>query len=219
MVLPLTPHLLCTSLSILRGRKASCYAHGWHYGVRTLGRSRPRSAGLVPRMGNASVSNISASLGFVVVEKPLLRPVCRLWLARLRSFPSPPPGSVRWHRYCPFPPPGWHPTAPPPLAGTLLLHSGWHPTAHPRWLASPLPGGSARLLPSWPEDPSSLTPSRGIALPPWLCRTPWIDVLTCPTVQHGFGGPSSFEFSNVAGQLSSPRGQRFWPLESFLLFW
>ena len=103
-------------------------------------------------------------------------------------------------------------------AGTLLLYFGWHPTATHRRLASPLPGGSARLLLSRPEDPSSVTPSHGIALPPWLCPTPWIDVMTCPTVQHGFGEPSCSEFSNVAGLLSSPRGQRFWLLESFLLF-
>jgi len=47
---------------------------------------------------------------------------------------------------------------------------------------------------------------------------PLIDVMTCPTVQHGFGGPSSPEFSYVTDQQSSPRGQCFWPLESFLLF-
>jgi len=27
------------------------------------------------------------------------------------------------------------------------------------------------------------------------------------------------EFSSVADQQSSPRGQRFWPLQSLLLFW
>jgi len=42
--------------------------------------------------------------------------------------------------------------------------------------------------------PSSVTPSRGIALPPWLCPTPWIDVMTCLTVHHGFGGPSTGVF-------------------------
>jgi len=39
-VLPLTPLLLCTSLSILHGRKASRFVHGRRYGVRTLGRSK-----------------------------------------------------------------------------------------------------------------------------------------------------------------------------------
>jgi len=51
-------------------------------------------------------------------------------------------------------------------AGTLLLLIGWHPTGHRRWLASPLPGGSARHLPFRSVGPTSVTPSRGIALPP-----------------------------------------------------
>jgi len=165
------------------------------------------------------VSNITVSLSSSSSHKPLLWPVGRLWLACSRSFLSPPPGSVRWHRYCPISAPWLAPYCSSLPAGTLLRYSGWHPTATHRRLASPLPGGSARLLPSGPEDPSSVTTSRGIALPPWLCPTPWIDVMTCPTVHHGFGGPSSSEFSNVAGRLSSPRGQHFWPLGSFLLFW
>jgi len=32
-VLPLTPHLLCTSLSILRGQKASRFVHGRRHGA------------------------------------------------------------------------------------------------------------------------------------------------------------------------------------------
>jgi len=102
--------------------------------------------------------------------------------------------------YCPI---SWHLTANPPHrlapycsspAGTLLLLTGWHPTAHHRWLASPLPSGSVRHLPFRSVGPSSVTPSRGIALPPWLCSMPWIDVMTCLTVQHGFGGPSTGVF-------------------------
>jgi len=102
--------------------------------------------------------------------------------------------------YCPI---SWHLTANPPHrlapycsspAGTLLLLTGWHRTAHHRWLASPLPSGSVRHLPFRSVGPSSVTPSRGIALPPWLCSTPWIDVRTCLTVQHGFGGPSTGVF-------------------------
>ena len=156
-------------------------------------------------MGQATVGNITVSLGLSASQMPLLWPVCRLWLVCSRSFLSPPPGSVRWHLYCPISASWLAPYCSSLPAGTLLLHSGWHPTATHCRLASPLPGCSARLLPSWPEDPSSVTPSRGIALPPWLCPTHLIDVMTCPTVQHGFGGPSSSEYSYVAGQQSSPR--------------
>ena len=90
--------------------KPSRFVYGRRYGVRTLGRSRPRLARLVPLMGKASVSNITVSLGLPSSQKPLTWPVCRLWLARSRSFPPPPPGSVRLHR-----------TATE--AGTLLLSS------------------------------------------------------------------------------------------------
>jgi len=85
-------------------------------------------------MGKALVSNIMVPLSFVVVQKPLLWLVSRLCLARSPSFLSPPPGSVRWHRYCSILLAGWHPTAPHRLApycyipaGTLLLIVGWHP--------------------------------------------------------------------------------------------
>jgi len=103
--------------------------------------------------------------------------------------------------YCYHPLSGWHPTAHHRLApyclssaGTLLLLIGWHPAAHRRWLASPLPGRSALRLPFQSVGPSSVTPSRSIALPPWLCPTPWINVMTCLTLQHGFGGPSAGVF-------------------------
>jgi len=80
---------------------------------------------------------------------------------------------------------GWHPTATHRLApycyspaGTLLLIIvGWHPLCSVAPLA-PLPLRSFGL--------SSVTPSRGIALPPWLCPTLGNDVMTCPTVHHGF---------------------------------
>ena len=120
-------------------------------------------------MGKASVSNITVSLSLVVAQKPWLWPVSRLWalwLAHSRSFPSPPPGSVRWHRYCPISAP-WLAPYRSPSVGTLLLHSRWHPTANHQ-LASSLPGGSPRLLPFRSVGPSSVTPSPGIALPPWL---------------------------------------------------
>jgi len=102
---------------------------------RTLGRSRPRLAGLVPLMGKASVSNITVSLGFVVVPKSLA--MARLSAAASLFTILP----LSLSRFCPLAPycyhplPGWHPTAHHRLApycyspaGTLLLLVvGWHP--------------------------------------------------------------------------------------------
>jgi len=179
---------------------------------RTLGRSRTRLAGLVPLMGKASVNNITVPLGFVVIPKALA-------MARLSAAASLlailPPCSSRFFPlapYCYSSLSGWHPTAHHRLAtyccspaGTLLLLTGWHPTARRSWLASPLPGDSVRRLPFRSVGPSSVTPSRGIALPPWLCPTPWIDVMTCLTVQHGFGRPSTGVFLYHRSPILSPQ--------------
>ena len=139
----------------------------------------------------------------------------------LAILPPTPSRSCPLALYCPI---SWHLTANPPPrlapycspphrlapycyspAGTLLLLTGWHPTAHRRWLASPLPGGSARHLPFRSVGPSSVTPSRGIALPPWLCPSPWIDVMTCLSVHYGFGGPSAGVFLCCRSTILSPR--------------
>ena len=163
-------------------------------------------------MGKASVSNITVPLGLVVVQKALA-------MARLSAaaslFAILPLSFCRFcplAQYCYHSLPGWHPTARHRLApycysptGTLLLLTGWHPTAHRRWLASPLPGGSARGLPFRSVGPSSVTPSRGIALPAWLCPTSWIDVMTCLTVHHGLGGPSTGVFLCRRSTILSPR--------------
>jgi len=152
-------------------------------------------------MGKASFSNIVVSLGLVLIPKALA-------MARLSAVASlfailPLSSSLfcPLAPYCYHPLPGWHPTAHHrlaphchSLAGTPLPLSSWHPTAYRRWLASPLPRGSARHLRFQSVGPSSVTPSRGIALPPWLCPMPWIDVMTCLTVHHGCGGPSTGVF-------------------------
>jgi len=102
---------------------------------RTLGRSRHRRAGLVPLMGKASVSNITVSLGFVVIPKALA--MSRL-SAAASFFAILPLSSARFcplAPYCYHPLPGWHPAAHHRLApycylsaGTLLLIVvGWHP--------------------------------------------------------------------------------------------
>jgi len=86
---------------------------------------------------------------------------------------------LSWHLTAKNSSPGWHPSAPPPLAGTLLLtFLAGIPSA--RWLRSRF------SLPLRSFGPSSVTPSRGIALPPWLCPTLGNDVMTCPTVHVGF---------------------------------
>jgi len=133
---------------------------------RTLSQSRPQHAGLGSLIGKASVSNIRVLLSFVVVPKVLARArlsVVVSPLAILASSPS---------RFCPLVPyyyiplPGWHPTADHRLAPYCSLLAGI-PSA--LWLRSP-------LYPPRSSHPSSLTPSRGIALPPWLPPTPWGDL-------------------------------------------
>jgi len=110
-------------------------------------------------MGKASVSNITVSLGFVVVPKALAMARLSAAASLLAILPLSSSRSRPLAPYCYHPLPGWHPTAHHrlapycySLAGTLLLLAGWHPTAHRRWLASPLPGGSAR-------PPASLPPA------------------------------------------------------------
>jgi len=145
-------------------------------------------------MGKASVSNITVSLGPAVAPKALAMarwsvvasPLAILPLPPSRFCPVAPYCPLSWHLTAKNSSHGWHPTAPPPLAGTLLLLTGWHPTAHlPGWhpfcSVAPL-----ALLPLRSFRPSSVTPSCGIALPPWLCPTLGNDVMTCPTVHHGF---------------------------------
>jgi len=126
-------------------------------------------------MGKASVSNITVSHGLVVVPKASAMACLSAAASLLAILPL----STSW--FCPLAPyfdlpfPGWHPTAHHWLApyssspaGILLLLVGCHLTAHRRWLASPPPCGSARHLPIRSVGPSSVTPSRGIALPPSL---------------------------------------------------
>jgi len=89
-------------------------------------------------MGKASVSNITVSLGLAVTPKALAMarwsvvasPLAILPLPPSRFRPLAPYCPLSWHLTAKNSSPGWHPTAPPPLAGTLLLLTGWHPTAH-----------------------------------------------------------------------------------------
>jgi len=108
------------------------------------------SAGLVSLMGKYSVSNITVPLSFAIVPKALAMPRYSVVATPFTILPPPPSLFRPLAPYCPM---SWHlsPSNPPQLtpycplpAGTLLLISDWHPTATRRWLASPLPGGSAR---------------------------------------------------------------------------
>ena len=129
---------------------------------------------------------------------------------------NPPPRLVP---YCSLPS-GCHPTASPPPAGTLLLLTGWHPTSHlPSWhpLCSVAP---LALLPLRSFDPSSVTPSCGIALPPWL----WTNALErCNDLRDrasGYCGPTVSVFSHVGDHPSSRSGpERALEQMLFLLFW
>jgi len=93
-------------------------------------------------MGKALVSNITVSLSLAVALKALAMarwsvvasPHAILPLPPSRFRPLPPYCPLSWHLTAKNTSPGWDPTAPPPLAGTLLLLTGWHPTAHlPGW--------------------------------------------------------------------------------------
>jgi len=192
--------LLCTSLGILRGRNASRFVHSRSYSVGLLVEVGLCWLGFYLWWGKPRLVTSWSRPSLVVVPKAFamarLSAVASL-LAILPEHPS------RFRPLAPYCPISGHLTANPPtqlasnwspLAGTLLLLTRWHPTGHRRWLASPLPGGSARHLPLRPVGPSSVTPSCGIALPPWLCPTPWIDLMTRLTVHHGFGWPSAGVF-------------------------
>ena len=110
------------------------------------------------------------------------------------------------------------PTAPHGLvpycyspAGTLLLlFLGWHPLC---------PVALLTYLPPPIRRPSSVTPSRGIALPPWLLSN------TCDRSDNlrasvsGYSGPTVSVFSPVTGHQSnyqSPKGP--WSSRRFLCF-
>jgi len=112
---------------MLRSRSAS--------GCRTISRSRPRLAGLVPLMGKASVSNLTVSLGFVVVPKALAIACLSAAASLLAILPLSSSRFCPLAPYCYHPLPGWHPTAHHRLApygyssaGSLqLIVVGWYP--------------------------------------------------------------------------------------------
>ena len=143
----------------------------------------------------------------------------------LAILPLPPSRFRPLAPYCPL---SWHLNANPsarlapycsPLPGTLLLLTGWHPTAHlPGW--HPLcPVAPLTLLPLRSFHHSSVTPSRGIALPPWLCPMPWIDVMTCLTEIIISVGPQVLSFLMSMILYPPLSGQRFWSSNRlFLLF-
>ena len=149
-------------------------------------------------MGKASVSNITFSLALVVVPKALA-------MARLSVLPGPlaivPPATSRfrqlapccpisWHLTGKHPPPSWHRTTPHrlahycyTLAGTLL--------PHPRSV-----------------DLSSVMPSRGIALPPWLLSNAWDRCNDLHDRPSGHCGPMVSMFSAVVDHESSNQGPK-----------
>ena len=170
--------MLCTSLSILHGRKGPRFVHSQHYGVGCSVEVGLGLPGLYLWWGKPRLVTSRSRPGLVVVPNALAMARLSVVASLLAILPLPPSRFRPLAPYCPI---NWHLTAKktplqagtllltPPPAGTLLLLTGWHPTAHRRWLASPLLGGPARPLPLRSFGPSSVTPSRGIALPLWLC--------------------------------------------------
>ena len=107
-VLPLTPHLLCTSLSILHGRKASRFVHGRRYGVGLLVEVGLGFLGLYLWWGKLRLVTSRSRLGLFVVPKALA-------MARLLVVASPlgilPPSPSRFSPLAPYCPLSWHLTA------------------------------------------------------------------------------------------------------------
>jgi len=159
-------------------------------------------------MGKASVSNITVSLGLAVAPKALAMARWSVVASPLAILPLRPSRFPPLAPYCPL---SWHLTAKKllsRLAPYCSPPSGWHPTAT-HWLApycspsrqaSPLLGGSARpSLPLRSFGPSSVTPSRGIALPPWLCPNAWERCNDLPDHTSWFlVGPQSMSFPVLA---------------------
>jgi len=141
-VLPLTPHLLCTSLSLLHRQKASRFVHGRRYGVGLSVKVGLGLLGLYLWWGKLRLVTSWSCLGLVVVPKAIAMARLSVVASPLTILPPPP------SRFCPLAP--YYPLAgtlllkPPSWlapycyspAGTLLLLICWHPTA--RWLRSPL---------------------------------------------------------------------------------
>jgi len=168
-------------------------------------------------MGKVSVSNITVSLGFVVVPKALAMACLLAAASFLAILPLSSSQFCPLVPYCFHPLPGWHPTARHRLAhscylsaGTLLLIViGWHPL--------------------YPVAPLAIYPSDRLA-PPWLhlvvvlhclrdyCPTPWSNVMTCLTVQHGFGGTSAGVFLCRRSPILPSGPKRALAKPSFLLF-
>jgi len=74
----------------------------WVLRCRTLGRTRPRLARLVPLMGKASVCNITVPLSFVVCPKALAMARLSVVDSPLVILPLPPSQFCPLALYCPF---------------------------------------------------------------------------------------------------------------------
>jgi len=95
-------------------------------------------------MGKVSVSNITGSLGFVVVPKALAMARSSATASLLTLLPPPPSWFCPLALYCYTSLVGWYPTAPHRLAPycysaastLLLIIVGWHPLCPVAPLAS-----------------------------------------------------------------------------------
>jgi len=127
-VLPLTPHAFCISLSVCTvGKLLASFTVG--VTVSRLSVEVGLSLlGLYLWWGKPRLVTSRSRLGSSSSQKPLLWPVCWLWLARSQSFLLPSPGSVRLHRYCYS---SWHLTASSssPIVRPLLGYAqSWYCT-------------------------------------------------------------------------------------------
>jgi len=143
--------LLGTSLSILQGQKASHFVHGRRYGVGPSVEVGLGLLGLYLWWGKPPLVTSRSRSVSSLSQKPLLWPVCQLWLACLRSFLAPSPGSVRLHCTATI----------LSRAGTLLLITGWHPGPTATHRLAPYCSSSLAGMPSarWLRPPTYRSPS------------------------------------------------------------
>jgi len=110
--------VLCTSLSILHGWKASRLVHGGRYGVGLSVKVGLGLRGLCLCWGKPRLVTSWSRPGPVVVPKPLAMVHLSVLPSPLAILPPPPSRFLPLALYCLF---SWHLTA--------YLPPGWHPTA------------------------------------------------------------------------------------------
>jgi len=165
-----------------------------------VGHSLP---GLYPWWAKLPLVTSRSPPGFVLVTKALAMTPLSAAASLLAILPPCSSQFCPLVLYCHTPLTSWHPTAQhrltpnchSPVGTLLLIVVGWNPLG---------PVAPLAYLPLRLSDLSSVTPSCGIALPPWLVSN---DVDQCNNLRDCascFTGPTVHVFSPVGDQLPTP---------------